>query len=117
MFNPITVNNYASLFNCTPVGRASDYDGPDLKLFILVGWGWSGIVCCLAHRGSTGDSLWLQIFSDVVQGSQVTRQHVGSVESSSMVLFMICLFYREDSLTSLSFTMRTELNVLNHFRS
>ena len=24
MFNPITVNNFASLFNCTPVGRASD---------------------------------------------------------------------------------------------
>ena len=22
--NPITVNNFASLFNCTPVGRASD---------------------------------------------------------------------------------------------
>ena len=24
MFNPITVNNFASLFNSTPVGRASD---------------------------------------------------------------------------------------------
>ena len=24
LFNPITGNNYASLFNCTPVGRASD---------------------------------------------------------------------------------------------
>ena len=24
VFNPITVNNIASLFNCTPVGRASD---------------------------------------------------------------------------------------------
>ena len=24
LFNPITVNNFASLFNCTPVGRASD---------------------------------------------------------------------------------------------
>ena len=33
------VDNYAAFFNCTPVGRASDYDGPDLKLFILVGWG------------------------------------------------------------------------------
>ena len=35
------VDNYAAFFNCTPVGRASDYDGPDLKLFILVGWGRS----------------------------------------------------------------------------
>ena len=24
VFNPFTVNNFASLFNCTPVGRASD---------------------------------------------------------------------------------------------
>ena len=24
VFNPITFNNFASLFNCTPVGRASD---------------------------------------------------------------------------------------------
>ena len=24
VFNPITVNNFASLFNCTPVGRATD---------------------------------------------------------------------------------------------
>ena len=24
VYNPITVNNFASLFNCTPVGRASD---------------------------------------------------------------------------------------------
>ena len=24
VFNPITVNNFASLFNCMPVGRASD---------------------------------------------------------------------------------------------
>ena len=24
VFNPITVNNFASLFSCTPVGRASD---------------------------------------------------------------------------------------------
>ena len=24
VFNPVMVNNFASLFNCTPVGRASD---------------------------------------------------------------------------------------------
>ena len=24
MFNPVTVNNFAALFNCTPAGRASD---------------------------------------------------------------------------------------------
>ena len=25
VFNPIMVDNYAAFFNCTPVGRASDY--------------------------------------------------------------------------------------------
>ena len=30
------VDNYAAFFNCTPVGH-----GPDIKLFILVGWGRS----------------------------------------------------------------------------
>ena len=24
MFNPVTVNNFPALFNCTPAGRASD---------------------------------------------------------------------------------------------
>ena len=30
----------AALLCCTPVDRASDYDGPDLKLFISVSWLW-----------------------------------------------------------------------------
>ena len=38
VFNPLMVDNYAASFNCTPVRL---YDGPDLKLFILVGWGRS----------------------------------------------------------------------------
>ena len=38
---PIMVDSYAAFFNCTPVGRASDSDGPDIKVFILVGWGRS----------------------------------------------------------------------------
>ena len=38
VFNPIVVDNYAAFFNCTPVGRESLYDDPDLKLFILDGW-------------------------------------------------------------------------------
>ena len=38
VINPITVNNFAALLNCTPVDRASLYDDPDLKLFLLVVW-------------------------------------------------------------------------------
>ena len=36
VINPITVDGYATLFNCTPVDRASD-SMMALKLFILVG--------------------------------------------------------------------------------
>ena len=52
VLNPITVNNFASLFNCTLVGRA----------FILVGWGRSFFVCCWAHRGSTVGFLFAPVF-------------------------------------------------------
>ena len=39
VINPITVDGYAALFNCTPVDWASDsMMAPDIKLFILVGW-------------------------------------------------------------------------------
>ena len=37
IINPITVDGYATLFNCTPADRASD-SMMALKLFILVGW-------------------------------------------------------------------------------
>ena len=41
VFNPILVDNYAASFDCTDVGGSGIrlYDGRDLKLFILVGWG------------------------------------------------------------------------------
>ena len=65
VFNPITVNNFASLFNCTPGVRLND--GTDIKLFILVGLGRSFFVCCLAHRGSTVGFLLLQRSSGVVR--------------------------------------------------
>ena len=42
VFNPITVDNYAAFFNLHAGGSGVRlYDGPDLKLFILVGWGRS----------------------------------------------------------------------------
>ena len=41
VFNPVMVDNYDAFFNCMTVGRASDYNDPDFKLFILVGWGRS----------------------------------------------------------------------------
>ena len=38
VINPITVGNFAFLFNCTPVGRTSDCDGSDLKTYLLMKW-------------------------------------------------------------------------------
>ena len=45
------VDNYAAFFNCTPVGRGSDFM-MDTTYFHF---GWLGpelLVCCLVHRGS-----------------------------------------------------------------
>ena len=77
-----------------PVGRALDFDGPGLKLFILFGFGWDFFVCCLAHRGSTGDSLLLQIFSGVVwqfRDLQLSRNtvHPSSSRGTFRVSFVL----------------------------
>ena len=66
VINPITVDNFVALFNCSPMDRALDY----LKLFILVGRDRSSFVCCLVHRGSTDDLLLLQISSGVAWKSR-----------------------------------------------
>ena len=88
---------YAAFFNCTPVDRASLYDGPDLKLFILVG---------SDHRGSTDDLLLLQISSGVVW--QTRDLHL-SCKTSYLLSHRLCLFIvskldlfvsRDNSLTS-----------------
>ena len=61
VINTITVDNFATLSNFTPGNRVRLYDGPDLKLFILLLF-----VCCLVHRGSTDDILLFQVSSVVV---------------------------------------------------
>ena len=74
VFNPVTVDNFASLFNCTPVGRASDSMmarhkaihfsclGPELFCLLLGPSGfncWFSFVpvfqwCCSTPQGSPG---------------------------------------------------------------
>ena len=58
VIGPITVDNFAPLFNCTPVDQ--------IRLFTLVGWNRSSLVCCLVNRGSTDYLCLLQISSGVV---------------------------------------------------
>ena len=65
VFNPIMVNKYAAFFNCTPVGRVSDSMMPPPHTHTLkaIHFSWLGpglLVCCLAHRGSTGIFLLLR---------------------------------------------------------
>ena len=64
--NPITVDHFAYLFNCTPMSGFRLYDWPVLILFIK----WSGpelfTVCFSAHRGSTGGFLLFQYFNGIV---------------------------------------------------
>ena len=94
VFNPITVNNFASLFNCMPVGRASDsMMDPDIKLFILVGWGRSFFVCCLAHRGSTVGILLLQCSSVVVHPEGSPGIGCNTFLSSPHLCFIIVFIY------------------------
>ena len=66
VIKPIKVDNFAALFNCTPVDRTTLYWPRPIKLFILVCRDWSFFFCCLVHRGSTDDLLLLKISSGVV---------------------------------------------------
>ena len=108
VFKSITVNNFASFFNCMPVGRASDsMMAPTKKLLILVARGGSFFVCCLAIRGSTVGFLLLQCSSGVVRHprdlevSVATRCFCRVLIFVSSKLFICDLFVsRDDPLMS-----------------
>ena len=110
LINPLTLLH--SLIARRWIGRQTGgsgvrlYDGPDLKLFILVGWDRRSSVCCFVHRGSTDNLLLLQISSDVVWQSmdiQLSRNmlYLLSPRLCLVIVFKRDLFvYRDDSLTS-----------------
>ena len=64
-------------------------DGPDIKLFILVGLGRSFFVCCLAQRGSTVGFLLLQCSSGVVRHPKDLQVSVNTFLSSPHLCFII----------------------------
>ena len=75
VFNSIMVDNNASFFNCTPVGRTSDSMMTTTYSCIAIYFSWLRpelLVCCFAHRGSTGVLLFLHMFSDVVWHSVIS---------------------------------------------
>ena len=66
-------------------------DGPDIKLFTLVGWGRSLFVRCLAHRGSTVGFRLLQCFSGVVRHPRDLQVSVAT--RFCRVLIFVSLIY------------------------
>ena len=92
VINPITVDNFAALFNGTPVDRASNsMIAPDLKLCILNGSDRISFVC----TWSTGAQLMISFifrFPVVLFGTPNVTQDVVSVESSSLLPHSIYFF-------------------------
>ena len=69
--NPVTVDSFASLFNCTPVGRASDaLIGPTYSLLIYLIW--LGLDLVLSVARSSGFNWWFS-FAPVFQWYCFTR--------------------------------------------
>ena len=106
VINPITVDDFSALFNCTPVDRASDSMMARPK---AIHFSWLGpelYVCCLVQRGSTDDLLLLQISSGVVLQTRDLHMSCNTLYLlSPRLCFSIVLrrdlcIYRDDSLTS-----------------
>ena len=90
-------------FNCMPVGRASLFDDPDLKLFILVGKGHSFLSVACSTRVQLVFFLLLRISVNSVKrpGISIVGQLTESVNFQFiMMVIMIYLFVHDDSLTS-----------------
>ena len=68
--NPVKFNNFASIFNCMPVGRASDNIKP------------ATVSCLLVIRGSTGGFRLLRYSSEILLEMS---KYIVTVESSYLI--------------------------------
>ena len=84
--NPITVNNFPVLFNCTPMGQSSDsMITPQHKAKYLVGWGWT-LVSLLAHRSPTSVFFCSNVSVVLLRPLDLhLSQRVVTVKSSSLL--------------------------------
>ena len=106
VFNPIMVNNFASLFNCTPVGRASDSMMTRHK---AIYFSWLGPELCCPLLGPPGFNCWIS-FAPVFQWCCSTPQGSPGVGSNTflssphlcfLIVFICDLFVsRDDPLMS-----------------
>ena len=98
VINPITVDNFAALFNCTPVDCASD------SMMAFFHFSWLGPELFRLLLGHHGDHLVIFCFgfpvvlfgSPVLQLSRNTLYLLRDLLSPRLVLFVYC----DDSLTS-----------------
>ena len=106
VINPIAVDNFAALFNCTQVDRASDSMMARPKAIYFSWLDRSSFVCCVVLRGSTDYLLLLQISGDVVW---LTRDLHLSRNALCLLSHRLCFFielkrdlfvYHDDSLPS-----------------
>ena len=64
VINPITVDSFASVFNCTSVGRADSVTGPTYHLLIYLSW--LGLDLVLSVAWSFGFNWWFS-FAPIFQ--------------------------------------------------
>ena len=88
VFNPITVTNFASLFNCTLVGRASD--SMMAPTFSCFSWFGPELFCLLL--GPPGFNCWFS-FAPVFQWSCSTPQGSPGVNPHLCFIIVIYLFH------------------------
>ena len=80
------------------------YHGPDLKLFILVGWG---------RRSSSVIRFYFRFLVVLFDSPGIFRCHtIRCIRRVLVVIFVIYLFYRDDSLPSQGFALQTKQNDL-----
>ena len=92
VFNPITFDNYAAFFNCTPVGQASD----SMMAPTYSSFSWLGaelLVCCLAHRGSTCFFLSLRVSVYGRPGISIVGQLTESVSPRFLFIMVVVMIY------------------------
>ena len=86
VFNPIMVDNYAALFNCTPVGRASDYDDA-----IHFSWLVPELLVCWVQLVFVFFSGFSKLFS--AQGSPSSGSLLNLLSPRFLFIRMIIMIY------------------------
>ena len=81
VINPVTVNNFATLFNCTPAGRASDLIKAPALIFQL-SWLWGSMLCLWS--GPPGFSYWISVAPELLLSTNLV---------SFPCSFFICLLF------------------------